>query len=114
MSNPEIIPLEEVSIESFPLEITEETFFSSFNLLLILGVAILCAYIILFRKKTVSRTRIALVGERFSGKSQLFISLNEGKKMETVPSLNNNNVTRVINGNKYNITDYIGDNLSKE
>lgn len=54
------------------------------------------------------------MGERFAGKTQLFIALNEGKRFETVPSIRNNCCTKSINKRKYRVTDYCGDNISKE
>lgn len=54
------------------------------------------------------------MGERFSGKTQLFISLNQGKKMRTVPSIHNNKTIYTMNNKKYEMIDYIGDNISKE
>lgn len=64
-------------------------------------------------KKKKPKSIIALVGERFSGKTQLFIGLNQGKKMQTVPSIHNNETTFKLNNKPYRMIDYIGDNISK-
>jgi GTPase SAR1 family protein len=69
---------------------------------------------ILRRKSKPSKKEIALVGERGSGKTQLFIGLCGGKHFETVPSITNNTSTLQVGNKNYAICDFIGDNLSKE
>ena len=66
------------------------------------------------KKQSKNRRRIALIGERNSGKTQLFVKLNGGKKMQTAPSIQNNKTTFEREGKKYEMVDYIGDNISKE
>ena len=66
------------------------------------------------KKQGKGRIRIALIGERNSGKTQLFIKLNGGKKMQTAPSIQNNKTTFEREKKKYEMIDYIGDNISKE
>lgn len=68
----------------------------------------------LSKSKKKPKNIIALVGERFAGKTQLFITLNEGKKMRTVPSIHNNKTWFKLGNRSYEMTDYIGDNISKE
>lgn len=51
---------------------------------------ILLILLIVKRKKRVDSDSIALIGERFSGKTQLFMRLNSGKAFETAPSIRNN------------------------
>jgi GTPase SAR1 family protein len=73
------------------------------------------AYLLWSRRKSKSSKReIALIGERGSGKTQLFIGLCGGKPFETVPSIANNNCEKDFGGNKYSVCDFMGDNLSKE
>ena len=55
-----------------------------------------------------------MVGERSSGKTQLFITLNKGKKVKTAPSIRNNKTNYELNGKNYEMVDFIGDNISKE
>ncbi len=75
----------------------------------------LAVFLILKSKKSKSNKReIALVGERGAGKTQLFISLCGGKQLESVPSIVNNTGILEIERNKYVLTDFIGDNISKE
>lgn len=64
--------------------------------------------------KKLQKTRIDIVGERYSGKTQLFISLNEGKKYKTVPSISNNVSKIKIEGKEYRLADYCGDDFSKD
>lgn len=40
--------------------------------------------------------------------------MNEGKKLKSVPSIHNNVTTFTLNSRKYEMVDYIGDNISKE
>ena len=68
----------------------------------------------LTKKKKKNRNIIALVGERYAGKTQLFINLGGGKKMATVPSIKKNETELKINEKMYRLVDYNGDNLSKE
>jgi GTPase SAR1 family protein len=76
---------------------------------------VLAVFLILKSKKSKSNKReIALVGERGAGKTQLFISLCGGKQLESVPSIVNNTGILEIERNKYVLTDFIGDNISKE
>jgi GTPase SAR1 family protein len=65
------------------------------------------------RKSKNNKKEIGLIGERGSGKTQLFIGLSGGKPFETVPSLVNNTCEIEIGRNKYKLCDFIGDNLSK-
>jgi septin family protein len=67
-------------------------------------------------KKSKSKLRniITLLGERYSGKTQFFITLIGGKKMRSVPSIHNNKTSFAMNGHRYQMIDYIGDNISKE
>ena len=74
----------------------------------------LIVYMSLLKKKKKPRNIIALVGERYSGKTQLFINLGGGKKMATVPSIRKNETSLKINEKIYELIDYNGDNLSKE
>ena len=74
----------------------------------------LLAYLKMAGKNKKLRNKIALIGERNSGKTQLFISLNGGKKMKTAPSIHNNKTDYELNGKKYQMVDFIGDNISKE
>lgn len=67
-----------------------------------------------FKSKRKPRSLIVLVGERFAGKTQLFINLNQGKKLATVPSIHNNETSYSLNGKPLKMIDYIGDNISKE
>lgn len=66
-----------------------------------------------FKSKRKPRSLIVLVGERFAGKTQLFINLNQGKKLATVPSIHNNQTSFSLNGKPHKMIDYIGDNISK-
>lgn len=83
-------------------------------------IAIALALVLIFgvlkftKSKGKLRNKIVIMGERFSGKTQLFISLNQGKKMRTVPSIHNNKTIYTMNNKKYEMIDYIGDNISKE
>jgi len=58
--------------------------------LIVIGVV---AYILLGKKKSGNQNIIALIGERYSGKTQLFMRLNSGKLFETVPSIKNNHTS---------------------
>lgn len=76
---------------------------------------LLLAVIVIRRKNSkTSKKEIALIGERNSGKTQLFIGLSGGRSFETVPSISNNSCEIEFGKNKYKIWDFIGDNLSKE
>lgn len=68
----------------------------------------------LSKSKKKPRNIIAILGERFAGKTQLFITLNEGKKIKTVPSIRNNKTTYRQGNKAFEMVDYIGDNISKE
>lgn len=74
----------------------------------------LFAYCRLAKTKGKPRNEIALVGERYSGKTQLFISLAEGKKFPSVPSIRNNKTEYSLHGKKLVLIDYHGDGISKE
>lgn len=77
--------------------------------------AIVIVLLVLKKGKSKSSKReIGIVGERGSGKTQLFIGLSKGKPLETVPSISNNTSEIEIGNNKYKLCDFIGDNLSKE
>lgn len=67
----------------------------------------------LSKSKKKPKNIIGIVGERFAGKTQLFINLNQGKKMRTVPSIRNNQTTFKLANRNYEMIDYIGDNISK-
>jgi len=47
-------------------------------------------FLLMKKKSKVNKTEIGLIGERGSGKTQLFIGLCGGKLFETVPSIANN------------------------
>ena len=83
-------------------------------MLVFLVVSVVLIAILKLKKKNISKKEIALVGERGSGKTQLFIGLNKGKALESAPSLVNNHSELTIGSNKYKLTDFIGDNVSKE
>lgn len=55
-----------------------------------------------------------LIGERFAGKTQTFISLAGGKRLPTVPSIKKNQTTYKLHEKSYSLIDYNGDNLSRE
>ena len=65
-------------------------------------------------KKSANKTRIVVVGQRFSGKTQLFITLNQGKRYSSVPSISNNHSQFKLQNKKYDLCDYCGDDLSKD
>ena len=79
-------------------------------------VLLITVYFIFGRKKTGNQNLVALIGERNSGKTQLFIRLNSGKSFETVPSIKNNETSFKIPTSKkvYKMVDYCGDDISKE
>ena len=87
----------------------------NYTIYLIAVVVLLIVFFIFKSKKSKSNKReIALAGERGAGKTQLFISLCGGKQLETVPSIVNNTGILEIGRNKYTLTDFLGDNISKE
>ena len=87
---------------------------SSYLVYLIAVAALLIAlFLISKRKVKTSKKEIGIVGERGAGKTQLFIGLSGGKTFETVPSIANNNCELDLGRNKYQLCDFLGDNLSK-
>ncbi len=73
-------------------------------------------YLFLGRKKSTGQNAIALIGERYSGKTQLFIGLNGGKQFETVPSISNNHTSFKMPSSRktYQMSDFCGDGISKD
>lgn len=74
----------------------------------------LFTYLKMAKKNKKLRNEIALIGERYSGKTQLFISMSDGKKYETCPSIKNNSSNYAMNKKNYKLTDYHGDGISKD
>jgi septin family protein len=64
-------------------------------------------------KKKGGKKVIALVGERQSGKTQMFMGLAGGKQLRTVPSIKNNSTTYQVASKPYTLIDFNGDDLSK-
>ena len=64
-------------------------------------------------KTSNAKKEIALVGERGSGKTQLLISLCNGKAFPTVPSINNNAGELQLGSKSFRVIDFIGDNVSR-
>jgi hypothetical protein len=87
----------------------------SYVFLYVIALAVIVIAFVLFikRKSKPTKREIALIGERGSGKTQLFIGLCSGKSFETVPSITNNTSTLELGNKTYKICDFIGDNLSK-
>lgn len=84
--------------EIFTAELTQ-TSSSSLPIYLFIAAVIILLFLLLNRKKnTPNQREIALIGERGSGKTQLFISLCGGKAFETVPSISNNSCQLELNG----------------
>lgn len=87
----------------------------SYHIYVVVIVAIITILFLLKRGTSKnSKKEIAIVGERGAGKTQLFIGLNKGKSLETVPSIVNNVSTIELGRKKYTLCDFIGDNLSKD
>jgi ABC-type phosphate/phosphonate transport system ATPase subunit len=80
---------------------------------IIVAVVMMAVAVKLSKSKKKPKNIIAIVGERFSGKTQLFININEGKKLRTVPSIHNNKTPFKLGNKNYEMVDYIGDNISK-
>jgi len=71
-------------------------------------------YILFGKKKSGNQNVIALIGERYSGKTQLFVKIADGKTFPTVPSIKNNQTTYKFGNKTYQLIDYCGDNISKD
>ncbi len=73
-------------------------------------------YILRNRKKSGNQNIVALIGERYSGKTQLFMTVNGGKIYETVPSITNNQTSLKMPSSRksYQFIDYCGDGISKD
>jgi len=73
-------------------------------------------YVMLTKKKSGNQNIVALIGERYAGKTQLFMRLNGGKLFETVPSIKNNQTSFKMPSSRknYQIVDYCGDGISKD
>lgn len=104
----------EVSLDSADAQPAPQTAIPSHYLLILLLLIVSMVYLRLRKAKSANRNRIVLVGERNSGKTQLWINLNGGKKTATGPSIHNNKTTWREGNKKYEIVDYIGDNISKD
>lgn len=83
---------------------------------LILAITIIAVllYIVLGKKKAGNQNVMALIGERYSGKTQLFVRLAGGKPFPSVPSIKNNHTTYKSGSKTYQFIDYCGDNISKD
>ena len=84
----------------------------------IIGLIVLAALLYLFlgKKKSGNQNVIALIGERYSGKTHLFVRLNGGKLFDTVPSIKNNHTSFKMQSSRktYQMTDFCGDGISKD
>jgi GTPase SAR1 family protein len=76
--------------------------FTSYVVYVIAGLALLFVIFLIKKGKGKSTKReIGIVGERLSGKTQLFIGLTGGKPFETVPSITNNNAQLALGRKTY-------------
>lgn len=115
--NATTIPVSPETVQNITNEVVTAAEAAGGNYFLYIIVAIVLAIVFLMMKKgksKSSKSEICLVGERGSGKTQLFVSLCNGKSFETVPSISNNISTVEFGRKTYQLCDFIGDNLSKE
>lgn len=83
-------------------------------LILALVIVLGLLYIVFGKKKSGNQNVLALIGERYSGKTQLFVRIAGGKVFPTVPSIKNNQTTYKLGNKTYQFIDYCGDGISKD